>query len=253
MSFVAVSIGIFLLNPYLPFKVGRIIFVFLWFFLPIHILLSHHPKIRNHISRFTLVFGLTAGLFIEAIAERGSAWHYETAFPFATINNLPLEALIWYVLWFGVTAAIYRVFFDIDKHSTKPVRFFKYHQPLLLCLLVVVMSAVTITFFWRPPSPTFLTYLYLIAPLFIAPTIYTLILHPYLFIPMAKTTAALLVFAVAFEIIGLIVGWWTYPGAYIFALPVGQSVLPLEEIIFWIIAGPFFVISLYEEFERKFR
>ena len=254
LSFVGVSAGIFLLNPFLPLKAARILFVGLWVLLPLHILLSHHPKIRNHVTRFAVVFGLVTGLFMEMIAERGLAWHYETALPFAHINTLPLEALGWYVLWFGVTAALYRVFFDRDRHSTKPINFIRDHRTLLVCLFVIVMSAIAIAFFWTPSSPDFLTYLILLGPCFVAPTVYALILHPHLFLPMVKTSASLLVFAVAFEIVGLTVGWWTYPGSYLFALPIGNAaILPLEEIVFWLIAGPFFVIALYEEFERKFR
>ncbi len=244
--FVCVLVGVFLFKP------NHIVGTLLFFGIPGLYLVARYWKIHSHAFTFSLVAGLCTGFPMQVMAEMSDEWKYKPLLPFFQIRGLPLEAVGWWVLWIGFTVCVYQVFFDTHPYRmTKKHKFWKNHGKFLL----LAGSIVSATLFALTEYPSVFTipYAYLIfGSLFtFLPMLCILYVHPHLFKEIFKAAIFLSIFALMYEIVGLRVGWWTYPGNYVGTITILGAAIPLEEICMWISLGSLAAITAYEEIDLR--
>lgn len=74
--------------------------------------------------------------------------------------------------------------------------------------------------------------------------------YPKVFSKFALTAAYFFVFTFMYEIAGLRLGWWAFPGTeFIGWVHIFGVSFPLEEFVFWFMLTAFAALSYYEFFE----
>ena len=228
--------------------IDRVVSLIVFFGLPSLYLVIRYWRIHKHAFWFSLLYGTLTGLPFQAMAELNNIWKYDVFLDWLHIGGVPLDAVAWYIFWVGFTVTIYRVFFDTHTpHREKA--FWKHHRKILLLAGGIIAA----TSFLLAYAPDFfiLPHPYIIfATLFLLlPAALILVTHPPLLREVLKSAVFFTLFAVAYEVIGLRSGWWSYPGEFIgHATLLGVSI-PYEEIVLWILLGSLAVVTIFEEFE----
>ena len=235
----------------LAFRPGQVLGHTLLFILPGMYLVIRYWRQNYHAFLFSLVAGIATGFPAQIMAELNSVWKYDIpSLGFFQFNGLPMIAIGWYIIWLGFTTSVYSVFFDKHIHPV-PVhhRFWRNHYKFIL--LGLAMLAGTMFLALEYPSVFIIKHSYLIfgSTFFILPTAVIFFLHPHLLRDVLKAAIFLSLFLLVYEIIGLRVDWWTYPGEYIATVKFFGAIIPIEELILWITLGSLWAITAYEEIE----
>ena len=88
-------------------------------------------------------------------------------------------------------------------------------------------------------------------PVFHLPLLVVFYARPHVFNEIFRASLFLSLFALIYEIIGLHVGWWTFPGQYIALVSVLGVDVPVEEFFLWLSMGSLSVLAWYEEIEAE--
>jgi len=123
---------------------GKVLGHFLYFFVPSIFLITRHWKREKHVILFTTLTAVAVGLVLETVSHLNGNWKYEPDFPLIQLGEMPMEAILWYAMWIGLTVTIYRTFFDPHRH-----RIAKHHRPFYnhKYFLLVVSSIIATYFF----------------------------------------------------------------------------------------------------------
>lgn|GEM_PF-5123859 len=244
--FLGTCIYALLFHPGIMF--GHILF----FIVPGLYLVVRYWRRNYHAFLFSIAAGVATGFPLQVVAELNGVWQYDfPLFDWLTFGGLRMIPLAWYVLWIGLTISAYSVFFDKHIHTVRKHHvFWKVHYRFLI--LCAAVTAGSMYFLLVNPGVFLFPYPYVLAGslLFIAPVACILWCHPQLLRDTIKAVGILALLMLIYELVGLKVGWWTYPGDYIAAIPMFGTVLPLEEIILWILFGALFAVVAYEEVEH---
>lgn len=249
-----VTYFIFLTIFVFSFHIDKVVGGTLYFLIPTIFLMIENWKSEREAILFTILTGIAGGVVFESINYLNNIWHYTPNLPSIRIGTMPMEAVIWYVMWVGLTVSVYKTFFDPHRH-----RLAHHHSPFYRHkhFLFVVASVLAIYAFVFNFQPGLLTTPYAYAKFgslaVIIPIIYALVRHPKLVPQIFKFTLSLFGFALAWELVGLHAGWWTYPGEFLYVFNFGALSLSLEELVLWIILGSSFVATFYEEYETDLR
>jgi hypothetical protein len=224
----------------------------LFFIVPGLYLTIRYWRRNYHAFLFSIAAGLATGFPLQIVAELNNVWDYHfPLFDWMTFGGLRMIPLAWYVLWIGLTISAYSVFFDRHIHRVpeKHVFWRVHYRFLVLCAAV---TAGSMYFLVANPDAFIFPHPYVVVGslLFIVPTVAILFLHPQLIRDSIKAASLLALFMLVYELVGLKIGWWTYSGHYIAAIPLFGTVLPIEEIILWILFGALFCVVAYEEVEH---
>jgi hypothetical protein len=200
----------------------------------------------------SIVFGVAVGTLLQVVAELNRVWLYEPAFPFLNLNGLPLEAILWYVIWSGFAIGVYAVFFD-KRHASPDARRTVIQSNIPFLVFGALVCALTILFLFFYPSIFIINHAYIVygIPVVIIPMLIIFYLHPKIFGEIFRAALFLSLFALMYEVIGLTVGWWNYPGSYIMAARIGGVNIPIEELILWVSLGSLTVLAWYEQIEKE--
>lgn len=236
----------------LLFKPGLIYGHALFFAIPGLYLVIRYWRRNYHAFLFSIAAGLATGFPLQVAADLNNIWNYDLPFfDFFTFGGLRMIPLVWYIVWIGFSISAYSAFFDCHIHRIPPQhRFWKIHYRfLILCGLVTAASMYLLLAY---PEAYIIPYPYIIfgSLLFVVPTLCILFFHPQLLRDTLKAAVFFSFFMAVYELVGLKIGWWTYSGDYIAAVPMFGTVLPVEEIILWVLFGALFAVVVYEEVEH---
>ncbi len=219
----------------------------LYFILPGFYLTFRYWKENSWILIFGIALGVCMGSVLQVAATLNAVWIHNHIFQFLTWNGVPFEALAWYVMWIGFTACVYNAFFN--RHHHRQISFCRSHPKFLL--LCGAVSGATALFLFLHPEVFIIPHAYLIfgSGLVILPLILIFYFHPRIFKEVFTAAAFLSIFALIYEIVGLHVGWWQFPGEYLYTFPFAGVMIPLEEMLLWVALGSLCILAEFEELE----
>jgi hypothetical protein len=235
-------------------KLHFILTTILFMVIPTLVLVLSKREIIRELTLFSISLGIPVGFYTQIIAERNSVWKYIPFVPEFHAKDVPLEALFWYVAWFGLVIAVYLYFFDGHKHRYKEKGCFKKHfKYFIYCSSLFLFSCVLVninTYYSVFPHP----YISLISPVVLI-SIFLFFFHKHknffkIFVP---TTLVLFLPMLFYDLIGVSTGQWTFPGEYLYQINFGLAKLPVEEFLIWLWIWPSSVIAYFEEYESNFR
>lgn len=224
-------------------KLGHITTFLLYFGFPSFYLLVKYPSIRKRILFFAIPLAVAA-LFLEDYTGLiNRAWLTTTIFPIKILGVIPLEDFIWGLLLAVLILVVYEVFVDIRHPNPRISKNYKW--------FIIMMVGVFIAFFTmlihNPPRTSF-AYFKFFLPLHLLPIIYIMIRHPNLVPKLIKISLIFFVFFLIYEIIGLHFNFWSFPGEYIATTEMFGVVIPLEELLLWVVLISATVVAWHEEF-----
>lgn len=196
---------------------------------------------------FSLILSLPLGIFIDYIATLDKSWFVPTTvFPFRLFGVVPVEDLIWGFFLIYSIVIFYEHFLDKGKHELVDKRMKYLAWPLIILMLVFF------TLLFTKPELLIIRYAYfwLGAIFFILPTITFLSFFPRLLSKYVKTASYFFLLAVLFELTGLQLNQWTFPGQnFIGWVELFGHRFPFEEFFFWFVMGAVSVLAYYEFFD----
>lgn len=199
----------------------------------------------------TLIFSviLTAPLTVvlDYIGVINRAWSIPvSAFPFRLFGVVPIEDFLF--LFFVIYASVifYEHFWDKGKRELIDNRM-KY----LIWSLIVLLLFFSTTLLAKPALLLIpYTYLWIGVIFFLLPTVTFLSFFPRMLSKCVKTASYFFVHTLVFELTGLSLGQWTFPGSsFIGKVQLLGYTLPFEEFFFWIILSTISILCYYEFFD----
>ncbi len=197
---------------------------------------------------FAFVTGIATMIVIDYIAHLTKTWLIPNSIlPFRLFGLVTLEAVLWALFTCYFIVIFYEYF--LDKHITKKLWNPKMKYVLMIILIVFVAFLI---FLFTSPSLLNIPYFYMVWGIII-------LLIPFLIqlFRFPKTTSKFFLAAAYFfylhfiyEVVGLKLGWWEFPGKeFIGWISVLGVSFPIEEIIFWFILLVLATLSYYEFFD----
>ena len=206
---------------------------------------------KEHVKKtllFSLMIGIPLSIIIDYIAHFNETWWVTSPFfNFRILGLVPVEDLIWGVLWLYFIIMFYECF--IDKHITK-----KLYTKNTKILVLISLILLVLFFFILMRTPVYLNipYFYLISGIIIGiiPILAVLLKFPILFAKFLKAASYFFFFNLIYEITALKLGWWEFGGGeFIGWVEILGVKFPFEELFFWMILGTIGVLSYYEFFD----
>lgn len=238
---VSVSVSL-LLHPVSPLW-GSI----LYFVLPSAYLVARKPCIWRLALTPALLFGFLYGLSFEYINEVSGAWVFPLAHTFVIPDiffGVPGDVMVWYVLWIFMIVAYYEYFIDRPFVCTLVLR--RVYKAILLGLLPI---AVIIFFELVLLRNLTIPFSYTITGLATLLPVYVLYMRkPRIFPKLMKNIPFLAIFFLLMESVALWVGYWEFPGTYAYSFDVYGHVVPIEELLLWVIGSPLIIAAYHELF-----
>jgi hypothetical protein len=219
----------------------------LFFGLPSLWLSIRTPQKINKTLLFAFIFSIPLGIVIDYVATIDGSWLVpHTVFPFRLFGVIPIEDLIWAFFLAYSIVIFYEHFLDKGKQELVDRRMKYLIWPLIILLLVFFLIL-----FVNPKSLS-IPYSYLWVGLLFGflPSITFLSLFPRLLSKYVKTASYFFLLSMVFEITGLQLKQWTFPGNnFIGWLEIMGYRFPFEEFFFWFILASITILSYYEFFD----
>lgn len=228
-------------------KANFLVSTLLFFGLPALWLSYRTPQMIKRTALFSLIFSLPFTILIDYIAILDKSWFVPlTVFPFRLLGVIPLEDFIWGFLLIYAVIIFYEYFLDKGKHNLIDQRM-KY---LILPLVVLLITFFVLVF----TKPEFLmlkyAYLWLGVALIFLPAVTFLSFFPKLLSKYVKTGIYFFILAFLFELTGLQLGQWEFPGTHFIGwVEMFGFHFPFEEFFFWMILAATAILSYYEFFD----
>ena len=223
-----------------------VVFTGLIFGVPTGYLLARKPQNIKKTVLAGLLFGILFGFPFDFVATYTRAWtvnSHTILFPNFILGVVHLDEIIWFFLWAAFVVTVYEHFIEHDKKW----RVSRHVTYALICGSVIALLVVSI--FWADPALLKIPYSYAVSGLLaISPLWYLLFIHPKLWKKLAITSLVFIPVYSLFEFVALGNGWWWFGGEYIASISIGGILLPVEELIYWIILGAGTVAAYHELF-----
>ena len=235
----------------LAFSVNFLVSILLFFGLPSLWLSFRTQSQVKKTFLFSFILSIPLGIFIDYIATIDNSWFVPTTvFPFRLFGVVPIEDLIWGFFLIYSIVIFYEHFLDKGKHELVDRRMKYLAWPLIILMLVFFAALFT------KPDLLIIPYAYfwLGTIFFILPSITFLSFFPRLLSKYVKTASYFFLLAILFELTGLQLNQWTFPGNnFIGWVELFGHRFPFEEFFFWFVMGAISVLSYYEFFydDRK--
>lgn len=238
------AVSIFLLAV----QVNYLVWVLLFYAVPILYLAFRKPCVIKPAIMPALVFGFLFGLSFEYLNEIGGTWIFPLQHLFLAPNLffdlIPGEVMLWYFLWAFFVVEYYEYFIDRPTSCT-----FSYRRIGIALALGFFALAIIVFFEYWLGKSIVLPFAYLITGLAaLIPLVFLFIRRKKLFPKLALTIPFLTLFFLIMEYVALAGNYWQFTGEYIFAIPYFGYLLPIEELIFWIILSPAVIAGYHELF-----
>lgn len=239
---IVVSVSLLLLTVPISPLLGSV----LYFSLPSTYLIFRNPRVFKQALLPSLIFGFLFAISFEYLNEVGNSWIFplETSFIFPAFffGVVPLDVIIWYVLWVFLIVCYYEYLIDRADEIT-------YVRRRIYKLLGVAFSVIGVITFaeYILNTSIFIPYAYTVTGLASLIPLYLLYKRkPQVMGRLIRTVPFLALFFAIMEAVALSVGYWEFAGGSVFAFVIKGHLIPIEEILLWIIASPV-VISAYHE------
>ena|SRR3989344_2419681 len=201
------------------------------------------------VALFSLFVSIPLALISELIAFGEKAWSVpKSLFSFRLFGFSPIENYIWMFLVTYLVLIFYEHFYDkyFQKKMSKRINIMNYimYTATLLILIVFIVKP----FYLIIPY----SYIWLGTILLLIPSIIFLIKYSKFFWNFFKVSLFFFYTHLIFELIGVKLSHWTYPGLnYIGMISILGIKFPFEEFFFVFIVGGFAALSYYEFFTNK--
>jgi lycopene cyclase domain-containing protein len=219
----------------------------LFFGLPAAWLSYRTKEMIKKTALFSLIFSIPFTIIIDYIAVHDKSWFVpETIFNFRLLGIIPIEDFVWGFLLVYTIIIFYEHFLNKSKHNLIDKRM-KYFILPMICVL-------TIFFVLLLAKPEFLmikyAYFWIGLILMLLPSIAFLSFFPKLASKYIKTATYFFALAFLFELTGLHLGQWTFPGTHFIGyIEILNIKFPLEEFFYWFVIGAIAILSYYEFFD----
>jgi len=231
----------------LAFSVNFLVSILLFFGLPSLWLSFRTPSQVNKTFLFSLILSIPLGIFIDYIATVDNSWFVPiTVFPFRLFSVVPIEDLIWGFFLIYSIVIFYEHFLDKGKHELVDKRMKYLAWPLIILMLVFF------TILFTKPELLVIPYAYFWLGIifFILPAITFLSFFPRLLSKYIKTASYFFLLSLLFELTGLQLNQWTFPGSnFIGWVELFGHRFPFEEFFFGFVMGAISVLTYYEFFD----
>ncbi len=231
----------------LIFKVNFLTSILLFFGLPSLWLSIRAPSQIKKTLVFSLILAIPLGFFADYIAVLDHSWFVPlTVFPVRLLGLVPIEDLIWGFLLIYSIVIFYEHFLNKGKHELIDRRMKYLIWPLIVLLIIFFTVLLT------KPNLLVIPYAYfwLGTIFFVLPTVTFLSFFPRLLSKYVKVASYFFLLATLFEITGLQLNQWTFPGVHFLGwINLFGYIFPFEEFFFWFIMGAIGVLSYYEFFD----
>lgn len=206
-------------------------------------------KVPGQIKR-ALVMALAGSLLwstLDYIWELTGAWGLTSISQFKVFGVVSVEAFFWSFFWMYYIIIFYEYFFEKTRKSQTTTK--KTKELLLTTILVFCLVGIVVTFFYKNLA---VPYSYSIFGTLCTIPFFVIFLHYHKI--RARLLHAGLYFSYAtiiYEIVGLYLRYWWFPeqGQFLLRFNLFGFIIPLEEIVLWIILSSVSIISWYEFFD----
>lgn len=196
---------------------------------------------------FSLILSIPLGISLDYIAITDNSWFVPTTvFSFRLFGVVPIEDLIWVFFLTYNIVIFYEHFLDKGKHELVDRRMKYLVWPLIILMIVFF------TILFTKPELLVIRYAYfwLGTVFLILPAITFLSFFPRLLSKYVKTASYFFLLAILFELTGLQLNQWAFPGSnFIGWVELFGYRFPFEEFFFWFIMGAIGVLAYYEFFD----
>ncbi len=230
------------------FKVKFFFGIFLFLIIP-SIYLS--LKQKKYVAK-TALFS-AAGLFvfiaIDYIAVTMSQWYFpHSILPYRLFGKVALEGVLWMFAWVYFIIMYYEYFLEKKCAPRLYYPAFKFMFIGFLAILAtfLIVKQINESFLHIP-------YFYLVFGIFLGliPLVCVLLRFPNLFTDFAKAAVYFAFFGLVWELTGVPLGHWSFPGTqFIGWVKLFGVRFPFEELFVWILLGAMAVLSWYEFFDE---
>lgn len=246
--FITVSIPllIFFLVFLFGLRINYLESLILVFALPsTYLSLKNREKLKR-VFLFSLFVSIPIAFIIELVAVGDNAWVVPASvFPLRLFGFIPLEDLLWQFLTVYTIVIFYEHFFHRESGSGISKRI-----TLMNWILFPLMFLVMFVFLFDKDLLSIpYSYVWLGLIFFPVPAILFLATHRQFFGSFLKVQLFFLYIHLVFELIGLKLGHWIFPGEHYIGWVrlLGQR-FPLEELVFVMLIGAIAACSYYEFF-----
>jgi len=226
------------------FKLNNLITTFLYLIVPSIYLLIRYERFRKRILVFALPLGIVLSIAMQYIADYNKVWIWPIDPSLPTIfTHVPLESFLWFPAWAILLVAIYQIFFDFTHSSQKPSKNYKWFIVILFGYFLAFTAWLSI----GSPRVEYAYARFFALPA-IGPLVFVLIKSPALVPRFFKFSLVMLIFLLIYEIIGLRLRHWAFPGEYSSLVNIFGISIPIEEFVIWIALGGASLASYFETF-----
>jgi len=229
-------------------KPDLVISVILFLFVPSLYLLLRKKQDLKKLFLASVTMGVLYGMSYNFVAEYFHA--YKTIYsiwPFhlPTIGVTPLGDIMWgFLIPFSIIV-FYEHFFEHHKLHIKN----RFRTYIFLIFGIALISAVSLVLEFSnlestvKPLAYFIVGLISLLPLILLFFEKHTLLHKIIYVGIFFAYLNAL-----FEIVAIINNYWVFTGHYLYGINLGGYILPVEEIIFWILPSAVVFVVLYEYF-----
>lgn len=203
---------------------------------------------RKKIILSALVIGACFGMVLDIFATFNHAWYVVFANPvldWRGLGGVPIGDFIWAFLIVLFPVSFYERFLDTER--TRPIGSAAVIAGLA-SLAYALLFVMLFPDFPRLPYPYALIGLGMLAPL-----VFLAVSHRDLVRKIVLIGAYFFVFNACAETVWLLSRSGGYPGMYLAWINIGLVLVPIEELLFWIIASTPVIIVMYELLFDDFR
>lgn len=240
---------IFALVSLFGLKINYIESLLLVFGIPNAYLSLRDTKKVRKVATFTLLVSIPIALIFEIIAFGDHAWVVpQSIVPFRLLGIMPLEDYLWMFLTTYIIIIFYEYFFRKDFQPNFPRRIRVMNLLLYSIAFLIVLAFVSHNPILKIPY----AYLWLGITFFLIPIFIFLFRNRGLFLSFAKVALYFFYAHLVFELVGLKLNHWTFPGThYLGWVTILGLRFPVEELFFVMIIGTFAACTYYEYFANE--
>jgi hypothetical protein len=189
-----------------------------------------------------IFIAFSAWIIFDFFCHFGKAWFVPTIFPWRFLG-IPIENLIWLIFYFYIVLGLYEYFYD----SSKSIKIPKYHKWFYLFLLTSVIAVLIFRVFL--PQIFNISYFYSLFMFGLIIAEAFALLRYKRFASKALVCSFMMIpISFVHEIVSLYNNHWFFEkGNHLAYLDILNFSIPLEEILFFIVA-PLAIIIVYEIF-----
>lgn len=192
----------------------------------------------------SFVFGVLFGFILEFIANITNTWQEPVIFAPRILGVTTVQSVLFYPVMTFFILVFYDHFFNEEVSHGVSKNIFKAIIPSLFVITLLIYLFIT------EPLILNIPYAYLILGLLaiVIPIVHS-IRKRKLFLRYVNLAFSLFILFFIVEVIGVMFGYWSFPGTdYLALITVFNQTFPVEEIIFWMFFYPATIASYYEEF-----